>query len=153
MLNARLFGFWNGLTDALRTGRAQNETKSGGKPVFEALYADEARLEQFLGAIIGALPASLGIVADRVTLHMTHGIPFRHTLSFVVAWLLSIFAAIAIARNRERHRELMPWVIAILMGILAFFVSLVVFYKRLFDTFRTGSEPRQKNPVRDDLTG
>ena len=53
------------------------------------------------------------------------------------AWLLSIFAAIAIARNRERHRELMPWVVAILMGILAFFVSLVVFYKRPFDTFLT----------------
>lgn len=44
-----------------------------------------------LGAVIGALPASLGIVADRVTLHMTHGVPLRHTLSFVVAWLLSIF--------------------------------------------------------------
>src|SRR5262245_61767899 len=32
------------------------------------------------------------------------------------AWLLSIFSAIAIYRNRERHRELMPWVVAILMG-------------------------------------
>ena len=46
------------------------------------------------------------------------------------AWLLSLFSAIAIHSNRERHRELMPWVVAILMGILAFFVSLVVFYKR-----------------------
>jgi cytochrome c-type biogenesis protein CcmF len=53
------------------------------------------------------------------------------------AWLQSIFAAVAVYRNRERHRELMPWVIAILMGILAFFVSLVVFYKRPFDTFLT----------------
>lgn len=53
------------------------------------------------------------------------------------AWLQSIFAAIAIHRNRERHRELMPWVTAILMGILAFFVSLVVFYKRPFDVFLT----------------
>lgn len=51
------------------------------------------------------------------------------------AWLLSIFSTVAIARNRERHRELMPWVTAILMGIQAFFVSLVVFYKRPFDTF------------------
>ena len=32
MLNARLFGFWNGLTDALCTGSAQNETKGGGRP-------------------------------------------------------------------------------------------------------------------------
>lgn len=51
------------------------------------------------------------------------------------AWLLSMFSTIAVARNRERHRELLPWVLAILMGILAFFVSLVVFYKRPFDTF------------------
>jgi SAM-dependent methyltransferase len=52
MLNARLFGFWNGLTDALRTGSAQNETKGGGGAnVFDTIYADEARLEQFLGAM------------------------------------------------------------------------------------------------------
>jgi SAM-dependent methyltransferase len=51
MLNARLFKFWNGLTDALRTGSCQNELKGGGASMFEALYADEARLEQFLGAM------------------------------------------------------------------------------------------------------
>ncbi|MFO0737194.1 MAG: methyltransferase [Labilithrix sp.] len=65
MLNARLFGFWNGLTDALRTGRAQNETKSGGKPVFEALYADEARLEQFLGAMASLQVGNFMTLASR----------------------------------------------------------------------------------------
>jgi len=53
MLNARLFGFWNGLTDALRTGEPQNETKGGGPPVFEALYADPKKLEGFLAAMGG----------------------------------------------------------------------------------------------------
>lgn len=52
MLNARLFGFWNGLTDALRTGSPQNESKGGGAP-FDMLYADEARLEQFMRAMSG----------------------------------------------------------------------------------------------------
>ena len=68
------------------------------------------------------------------------------------AWLLSIFSAIAIHNNRERHRELMPWVVAILMGILAFFVSLVVFYKRPFDTFLTESPVIGKglNPLLQD---
>ena len=68
------------------------------------------------------------------------------------AWLQSIFAAIAVYRNRERHRELMPWVIAILMGILAFFVSLVVFYKRPFDTFLTEAPLAGKglNPLLQD---
>jgi SAM-dependent methyltransferase len=51
MLNARLFRFWNGLTDALRTGDAQNESKGGKSSVFETLYADEAQLEQFLSAM------------------------------------------------------------------------------------------------------
>lgn len=50
MLNARLFRFWNGLTDALRTGAPQNEAAHGGD-TFAMLYADEARLEQFLAAM------------------------------------------------------------------------------------------------------
>jgi SAM-dependent methyltransferase len=65
MLNARLFGFWNGLTDALRTGRAQNETKGGGAPVFEALYADEARLEQFLQAMASLQIGNFMTLAER----------------------------------------------------------------------------------------
>jgi predicted O-methyltransferase YrrM len=53
MLNARLFKFWNDLPDALRTGRAQNEIKHGQKGMFEELYADLPRLEQFMGAMTG----------------------------------------------------------------------------------------------------
>lgn len=65
MLNARLFGFWNGLTDALRTGSAQNEAKGGGRPVFEALYADEARLEQFLSAMSSIQTGAFAALAQR----------------------------------------------------------------------------------------
>lgn len=64
MLNARLFGFWNGLTDALRTGRAQNETKHGGDSVFAALYADEARLEQFLAGMAGLQLGNFAMLAE-----------------------------------------------------------------------------------------
>jgi cyclopropane fatty-acyl-phospholipid synthase-like methyltransferase len=53
MLNARLFKFWHDLPEALRTGKPQNETKHGGKGVFEELYAELPRLEQFLGAMTG----------------------------------------------------------------------------------------------------
>jgi hypothetical protein len=53
MANNRLYGFWNNLTEALRTGLPQNEVSSGGAPVFEALYADPARLKSFLGAMTG----------------------------------------------------------------------------------------------------
>jgi hypothetical protein len=51
MLNSRLFGFWNHLTTALRTGEPQNEIKMRGKPMFEELYADEGRLVEFLHAM------------------------------------------------------------------------------------------------------
>jgi hypothetical protein len=53
MLNDRLFRFWNDLPEALRTGRPQNETKHGRKGIFEELYADVPKLEQFMGAMTG----------------------------------------------------------------------------------------------------
>ncbi len=53
MCNARLFRFWNDLPDALRTGKPQNEVKHGQKGMFEELYSDLPRLEQFMGAMTG----------------------------------------------------------------------------------------------------
>ncbi len=53
MSNHRLYGFWNNLTEALRTGMPQNEVRSGGPSLFEALYADPARLKSFLAAMTG----------------------------------------------------------------------------------------------------
>ena len=53
MLNVRLFRFWHDLPEALRTGKPQNEIKHSQKPMFEELYADLPRLEQFLGAMTG----------------------------------------------------------------------------------------------------
>jgi hypothetical protein len=53
MANHRLYGFWNHLTEALRTGLPQNEAKAGGPSFFAALYADPARLRGFLQAMTG----------------------------------------------------------------------------------------------------
>ncbi len=52
MSNARLYRFWGDLTEALRTGRPQNEAKTGDD-FFGALYADPHRLEGFLKAMTG----------------------------------------------------------------------------------------------------
>jgi hypothetical protein len=65
MLNARLFKFWNDLPEALRTGQPQNETKTGGKGIFEALYAEQAKLEQFLGAMTGISRLNFEALADK----------------------------------------------------------------------------------------
>jgi len=65
MLNARLFKFWHNLPEALRTGRPQNETKEGGKGIFEALYADPAKLENFLGGMTGLSRINFEALADK----------------------------------------------------------------------------------------
>ena len=65
MLNARLFKFWHDLPEALRTGQPQNETKSGGKGIFEALYADPAKLENFLGGMTGLSRINFEALADK----------------------------------------------------------------------------------------
>jgi hypothetical protein len=52
MARARLYPFWGSLTEAIRTGEPQNETKTGGD-LFPALYGDPARLKQFAQAMTG----------------------------------------------------------------------------------------------------
>ena len=47
MANARLWHSWGKLSDALRTGKPQSES-GGSDDVFDTLYSDPARLEQFL---------------------------------------------------------------------------------------------------------
>ena len=62
MVNHRTYRFWGDLTEALRTGKPQNESKHGGEGVFEALYADPARLKEFLAAMTGlSRGANIGI--------------------------------------------------------------------------------------------
>jgi O-methyltransferase domain/Dimerisation domain len=63
MANARLYESWGSLTEALKTGRNQNEAKKSGD-VFAELYADPARLRLFLAAMSGvSLGAAQAIAA------------------------------------------------------------------------------------------
>jgi precorrin-6B methylase 2 len=52
MANNRLYLFWGSLSEALRTGLPQNEAKEG-VDIFEKLYAEPARLKEFLKAMTG----------------------------------------------------------------------------------------------------
>ena len=65
MLNARLFKFWHDLPEALRTGKPQNEIKHGQKGMFEELYSDLPRLEQFMGAMTGLSRINFEALARR----------------------------------------------------------------------------------------
>jgi SAM-dependent methyltransferase len=65
MANARLYTFWGSLTEALRTGRPQNEAAAGGGDFFGALYSDPARLEGFLGAMSGLSLGAARAIAQK----------------------------------------------------------------------------------------
>jgi len=65
MFNARLFRFWADLTEALKTGAPQNEVKLNGKPMFDELYADPARLEQFMNAMAGISAGNFHALAEK----------------------------------------------------------------------------------------
>jgi hypothetical protein len=65
MSNARLYRFWGDLTEALQTGKPQNEIKHTGKPMFEELYSDPARLEQFMDAMTGISLGNFHALAEK----------------------------------------------------------------------------------------
>jgi hypothetical protein len=55
MANHRLYSSWGHLTEALRTGEQQNESKGGGKGLFEALYEsiiDDDRSQNAFGLLM-----------------------------------------------------------------------------------------------------
>ena len=72
MLNARLFKYWNDLPEALRTGQPQNETKHGGKSIFDELYGDPAKLEQFLDAMTGLSRINFEALANKFDFSRYH---------------------------------------------------------------------------------
>ena len=65
MANARLYPYWGDLTEALRTGSPQNEIKHTGRAMFEELYAEPERLEQFMHAMSGISAANFQALAER----------------------------------------------------------------------------------------
>ncbi len=64
MANARLYRFWGSLTEALRTGKPQNEVKTGDD-FFGTLYADPKRLEGFLRAMTGLSVGTARVIAKK----------------------------------------------------------------------------------------
>jgi hypothetical protein len=66
MANARLYPFWGDLTEALQTGKPQNEVKHAGTSMFEELYSDPDRLEQFMNAMAGISQGPFQVLAEKV---------------------------------------------------------------------------------------
>ncbi|MGZ5310638.1 MAG: heme lyase CcmF/NrfE family subunit [Solirubrobacterales bacterium] len=68
------------------------------------------------------------------------------------AWVLSLAASGVLYMTRRRHREIVPWATAVLMGIGAFFVGLMIFKAQPFSELSpappegTGLTPLLRNP-------
>ena len=54
-------------------------------------------------------------------------------------FLLSIFGSVAVYVNRERHRELIPYVVAVISVVQMFFLYLMIVHNNPFQTFLTES--------------
>jgi cytochrome c-type biogenesis protein CcmF len=69
----------------------------------------------------------------------------------VMFWvfLLAIFGSVAVKVNRERHRELIPYVVAVIGVVEMFFLFLMIIHNNPFDTFLTENptDGRGLNPL------
>src|SRR6187431_756868 len=69
----------------------------------------------------------------------------------VMFWvfLLSLFGVVAVKVNRERHRELIPYVVAVIAAVEMFFLFLMVIHNNPFTTYLTETpvDGRGLNPL------
>jgi cytochrome c-type biogenesis protein CcmF len=53
-------------------------------------------------------------------------------------WLLASYGAVVVFRNQRKFRELMPWVVAVMMATQVFFLTLIVFIESPFKVLMAG---------------
>jgi len=181
MANARLFRFWANLTEALRTGLQQNEARQeGGAATFSALYADPARLRNFLSAMSGIshganlaiaqkIPwanyktfADLGTAQGDLAVQIALANPHLKGIGFDLAECGPIFEEYAeknAVRDRLRFqpgdffRDPMPQVDAITMGHILHDWNLEqkkTLIKKAFDTLQPGGSLIVYDAIIDD---
>ncbi len=77
-----------------------------------------------------------------VAQHSSRSLPLVYRLSAFWAgqegslllwgWLLAVFASLVLLQNRGKNEQLMPYLVAVMMGISFFFLGLLVFASRPF---------------------
>lgn len=94
--------------------------------------------------------------------HSSRSLPILYRLSAFWAgqegslllwgWLLVVFASLVLLQNRRRNRELIPYVLVVMMGVSLFFLGLLVFVDRPFQELAflpadgMGLNPLLQNP-------
>jgi hypothetical protein len=138
MANYRLYPFWAHLTEALRTGLPQNEVKTGSAGVFETLYADPARLKQFLAAMTG--------ISHAANMTIARAFPWGDYRTFVDVGTAQGDLAAQIARANPHLRGI-AFDLPEVAPIFEEYVALVGVEDRL--TFTAGSFFEQDLPKAD----
>ena len=66
----------------------------------------------------------------------------------VMFWvfLLSLFGSVAVKVNRERHRELIPYVVAVIGAVEMFFLFLMIIHNNPFDDLPDADADRRPRP-------
>lgn len=95
MASLRLYGFWNQLPTALRTGQRQNESKDG-KDEWAIMYADPDRLKSFLGAMTG--------ISHGANCAIARQFPWAHYKSYVDVGTAQGDLAVQIAKANPHLR-------------------------------------------------
>ena len=113
------------------------------------------------GAMIYAL-ATRDFQIEYVARYTSRTLPMIYTLTAFYAgqkgslllwgWLLSMFAVIVILQNRKKNRELLPYVLTVLMTVTFFFTFLMIFASNPFERLNylppdgKGLNPMLQNP-------
>ena len=113
------------------------------------------------GAMIYAL-VTRDFQIEYVARYTSRTLPMIYTLTAFYAgqkgslllwgWLLSMFAVIVIFQNRKKNRELLPYVLTVLMTVTFFFTFLMIFVSNPFERLNylppdgKGLNPMLQNP-------
>jgi cytochrome c-type biogenesis protein CcmF len=100
---------------------------------------------------------SLRYVANNTNL----GTPFYYRITAVWgalegsivlwAWMLALYTLIVVLRHRENARELYPWVLTVMLGVLAFFLLVMVVPAPVFERLSpVPADGRGLNPLLED---
>jgi len=95
MANSRLYGFWGSLTEALRSGQPQNESKDN-EDFFGAMYAKPEVLRGFLTAMSGISAVSAQAIAAKF--------PWHHQKTFVDIGAAQGMVPVTLARAHPHLR-------------------------------------------------
>ncbi len=129
-------------------------------------WARAAILGQFVFVTVAALALIYGLVATDfsiryVAFNTTRATPIYYRITglwgalegslMLWEWILIIFSGIVAWVYRDRHREMMPWVLMIFSITSAFFLIVVGFVSNPFETiFPVPMDGRGLNPLLED---